>query len=69
VNDDRRLRLLRARYRSLWQEYKAIARKNARSLLEGRQPSKQQLSDERQAIVAVDRASNDLLAAISRLRQ
>jgi hypothetical protein len=69
MKDHRRLEMLWTRHRSLWDDYKAIARRNARLVLEGQQPSTQQLADEHQAVIAIDDARRELLAAISQLRE
>jgi hypothetical protein len=69
MNDHRRLEMLRMRHRSLWDDYKAVARRNSRLLLDGQQPTPQQIADERAAVIAVDRARHELLAAISLLHQ
>jgi hypothetical protein len=58
---------LRSKYRTLWDAYQVIAHKNSQLLKSGKQPPDDQVSQEREAATAVEKARDALLAAISRL--
>jgi hypothetical protein len=60
---------LRATYRSHWDAYQVIADGNLRRIQDGDNPTKEDLKSERRAALAVERARDALLAAISRLGQ
>ena len=59
--------LLRAKYRSQWDAHQIIADQNTRLLQVGKQPTEQQIMNERRAAEAVALARDELLAAIARL--
>ena len=66
MKDAKRLEMLRARYRSLWDAHQVIADHNARLVQSGTQPSNEQLINEQKASEAVALARAELLAAIAR---
>ncbi len=59
-------RVLRLRYRACWDAYQAIAFDNAELLKKGAKLSDEQLFTERAAAAAVQKARDDLMAAVSR---
>jgi hypothetical protein len=61
----RRVEMLRARYRALWDAHQVIADKNARLLQAGKAPSNEQLIDEQRSAEAVQLARKELLAVIA----
>jgi hypothetical protein len=65
MSDARRIDILRAKYRSLWDAHQLIADHNSRLLQVGKQPTNEQLINEQRAADAVQLARNELLAAIS----
>ena len=65
MSDARRIDILRAKYRSLWDAHQLIADHNSRLLQVGKQPTNEQLINEQRAAEAVQLARNELLAAIS----
>jgi hypothetical protein len=66
MSDTRRFETLRAKYRVLWDAQQVIADNNARVVQAGKQPSNEQLTNEKRAADAVRLARDELLAAISR---
>jgi len=66
MNDTSRFKMLRAKYRSLWDAHQLIADHNARLLQAGKQPTNEQLLNEQQAAKAVGLVRDELLAAVSR---
>jgi hypothetical protein len=64
---DTRFNELRAKYRSLWDAHQIVANANVRLQLTGKHPSAEQLENEKRAAEAVQRARDELLAAISRV--
>ena len=66
MKDAKRLEMLRAKYRSLWDSHQVIADHNARLAKSGNQPSNEQLINEQRAAEAVAFARDELLAAMSR---
>ena len=67
MNDTRRLDGLRAQYRILWDDYQIISHKNAQLLHAGKKPTDEALINEQQAAAAVEKAREELLAAMARL--
>jgi hypothetical protein len=67
VMSDAQFALLRAKYRSQWDAHQIIADQNTRLVQVGKQPTEQQIMNERRAAEAVALARDELLAAISRL--
>jgi hypothetical protein len=63
LKDAKRLEMLRAKYRSLWDTHQVIADHNARLAKSGKQPSNEQLINEQRAAEAVAFARDELLAA------
>ena len=63
MNDTRRIEMLRAKYRSLWDAHQILADRNARLIQSGQQPSNEQLINEQRAAEAVQLARAELLAA------
>lgn len=57
-------RVLRLRYRACWDAYQALAYENAELFSSGRKPSDEQLLAEKEAAAAVQKAREDLLAAL-----
>jgi hypothetical protein len=66
LKDVKRLEMLRAKYRSLWDTHQVIADHNARLAKSGKQPSNEQLINEQRAAEAVAFARDELLAATAR---
>jgi hypothetical protein len=66
LKDAKRLEMLRAKYRSLWDTHQVIADHNARLAKSGNQPSNEQLINEQRAAEAVAFARDELLAAMAR---
>lgn len=66
MKDAKRLDMLRARYRSLWDAHQVIADHNARLVKTGKQPSNEQLINEQRAFEAVALVRDELLAAMDR---
>jgi hypothetical protein len=69
MSDTIRFKMLRAKYRSLWDAHQIIADHNARLAKSGQQPSNEQLINEQRAAEAVALAREELLAAVSRLAE
>ena len=67
MNDSRRIEMLRAAYRSRWDEHQFIADQNTRLVRAGEQPSNEQLINEQRAAEALAVARDELLAVISAL--
>ena len=67
MSDTTRFKMLRAKYRSLWDAHQIIADHNARLTQAGKQPSNEQLISEQRSAEAVALAREDLLRAVSRL--
>jgi predicted metal-dependent hydrolase len=65
MSDARRIDMLRAKYRSLWDAHQILADRNARLANSGQQPSNEQLINEQRAAEAVQLARDELRAAIS----
>ena len=65
MSDTRRIEMLRAKYRSLWDAHQILADRNARLLNSGQQPSNEQLINEQRAAEAVQLARSELLAALA----
>lgn len=66
MKDVKRLEMLRAKYRSLWDTHQVIADHNARLAKSGSHPSNEQLINEQRAAEAVALARDELLAAMAR---
>jgi hypothetical protein len=66
VKDAKRIEMLRAKYRNLWDTHQVIADHNARLAKSGNQPSNEQLINEQRAAEAVAFARDELLAAMAR---
>jgi hypothetical protein len=66
LKDTKRIEMLRAKYRSLWDTHQVIADHNARLAKSGNQPSNEQLINEQRAAEAVAFARDELLAATAR---
>jgi hypothetical protein len=66
LKDAKRLDMLRAKYRSLWDTHQVIADHNARLAKSGKHPSNEQLINEQRAAEAVAFARDELLAAMAR---
>lgn len=66
MKDLKRLEMLRAKYRSLWDTHQVIADHNARLAKSGSHPSNEQLINEQRAAEAVALARDELLAAMAR---
>lgn len=58
---------LRSEYRQRWDAHQVLAYRNAELAHAGQPPSAVELADERRAAAAVERARDELLAAVSRL--
>ena len=67
MNDTQHFEWLRSAYRQRWDAYQVLAYRNAELAHAGRPPSPVQLAEEKRAAAAVERARDDLLAAVSRL--
>lgn len=66
MKDAKRLEMLRAKYRSLWDTHQVIADHNARLAKSGNHPSNEQLINEQRAAEAVAFARDELQAAMAR---
>jgi len=67
VTDTTRFDVLRLQYRMKWDVCQIVSHRNTLIRNGGRQPSDQQIVDEKQATAAVDQARDALLGAIARL--
>jgi hypothetical protein len=67
MNDAQRLERLRSEYRLRWDAYQVLAYENAQLAHAGQPLSPTQLADQKRAAAAVERARDDLLAAVSQL--
>ena len=67
MNDTQHFESLRSEYRQRWDAYQVLAYRNAELAHAGQPPSPVQRADEQRAAVAVERARDELLAAVSRL--
>ena len=65
MNDTQHFEWLRSEYRQRWDAYQVLAYRNAELAHAGQRPSLAQRADEQRAAAAVERARDDLLAAIS----
>lgn len=66
MNDTQQFEWLRSEYRQRWDAYQILAYRNAELAHAGQPPSSMQLADEKRAAAAVERARDELLAAVSR---
>jgi hypothetical protein len=67
MNDTQQFEWVRSEYRQRWDAYQVLAYRNAELAHAGQPPSSVQLADEKRAAAAVERARDELLAALSRL--
>jgi hypothetical protein len=67
MSDTQRFEWLRTEYRQRWDAYQVLAYQNAELAHAGQPPSSVQLAAEKRAAAAVERARDELLAAVSRL--
>ena len=65
MSDTQQFEWLRSEYRQRWDAYQVLAYRNAELAHAGRPPSPVQLDDEKRAAAAVNRARDELLAAVS----
>ena len=65
MDDSSSLATLRANYCSLWDAHQVIADANVRLLQAGKQPSDEQLKNEKRAAEAVQTARKQLLALMA----
>jgi hypothetical protein len=69
MNEKRNINALRRKYRNEWDAHQLLAHRNALFVRTGRQPSNEQLIDEQRAAEAVQRACNELKAALAEARR
>jgi len=67
MGDTQHFELLRSEYRQRWDAYQVLAYRNAELAHAGQPPSPVERADEQRAAAAVERARDELLAAVSRL--
>ena len=62
MNDKQNLAALRRKYRDVWDSHQIVAHRNAVLVRTGRQPSNEQLMEERRAATAVALIRDEVLA-------
>jgi len=67
MGDTQHFELLRSEYRQRWDAYQVLAYRNAELAHAGQPPSPVERADEQRAAAAVERARDELLAAVSHL--
>lgn len=65
MKDPQHFESLRSEYRQRWDAYQVLAYRNAELAHAGQPPSPLQRADEQRAAAAVERARDELLAAVS----
>ena len=65
MSDTQQFESLRSEYRQRWDAHQALAYRNAQLAHAGQPPSPVQRADEQRAAAAVERARDELLAAVS----
>ena len=65
MSDTQHFESLRSKYRQRWDAHQALAYRNAELAHAGQPPSPVQRADEQRAAAAVERARDELLAAVS----
>ena len=64
MSDTKRIEMLRARYRQLWDACQVLVHQNTTLVRTGRQPTNEQLINEQRAATAVSLVRDELLAAM-----